>query len=378
MLVGNSLCWSLPRSVHNSIMVQAEDRVHRIGQASVCNCLYFVAKGTLDELLWKLLENKFQALGEFVEGKEKMKIVVNKTFHSSHELLKNVVPEVVESEGDDLSDVNSECSLSDVEELGSDLEHEIEELGLSEQKLLDAAADNDGSDLETQSEPDSKLPAKVVAKDTVGTTEDDAICLSDDDEEELPVPPVNRKAEETVTDESTTTSQGSAAKKPAFSFHTASFPRLRIYRLLFSGKTYGLMFSLVAGRLVVSGQNESRVREFGASAKPHVGDVLVAVNRRILPIVRELSQATGLLKSAMTQGTTELVFAEDSEIRSHVKEILAERALIKETEEAQMRAAVTAAQQAAMSSQANDALQNGTHPVSNAPFATSDGVIEID
>lgn len=344
--------------LYPSIMVQAEDRVHRIGQASVCNCLYFVAKGTLDEVLWKLLENKFRALGEFVEGKEKMKIVVNKTYHSSHELLKNVVPEVTEFEGDDFSDVNSECSLSNVEELGSDLEHEIEELGLSEQKLIDAAAENDGSDPDSQSESDSKLPAKVAAKDIVGTTEDDAICLSDDDEEEVQVSSVSRQEATTVTDESTAASQEDTAKKPAFNLITASFPRLRTYRLLFSGKTYGLMFAIVSGRLVVSGQNESRVREFGPHAKPHVGDVLVAVSRRILPIVREMSQVTALLKSAITQGTTELVFAEDDEIISHAKEVFAAKAL-KDKEEAE-RAISAAVQQAAMESQANDALENGT------------------
>ena len=28
------------------------------------NCLYFVAKGTLDDVLWKLLEKKFRDLGK--------------------------------------------------------------------------------------------------------------------------------------------------------------------------------------------------------------------------------------------------------------------------------------------------------------------------
>ena len=63
------------------VMIQAEDRCHRIGQNSRVQCLYFVATGTLDDLLWKLLEKKFRDLGEFVEGLEKQKIVVHKTFH---------------------------------------------------------------------------------------------------------------------------------------------------------------------------------------------------------------------------------------------------------------------------------------------------------
>ena len=49
-------------------------------------CIYFVALGTIDDLLWKLLETKFRDLGEFVEGKEKQKLVVHRTYHGVKDL----------------------------------------------------------------------------------------------------------------------------------------------------------------------------------------------------------------------------------------------------------------------------------------------------
>jgi hypothetical protein len=35
------------------------------------NCLYFVAKGTLDDILWKLLEKKFRDLGTLYSDQAK-------------------------------------------------------------------------------------------------------------------------------------------------------------------------------------------------------------------------------------------------------------------------------------------------------------------
>lgn len=329
--------------------------------------MYFVAKGTLDEILWKLLENKFQDLGEFVEGKEKMKMVVNKTYHSTHELLKSLTADTME---DDVSDGNSECSLDHVEDLGSELEHEIEELGLSEQRLLDAI-DNEGSDSDTPAGLDAKPAAKAVQKDTRGSTEEEAICLSDTDDEDVKVaasnPPTTAGAhpKESTTDDVANVSEEAVAKKPAaFNFNTATFPRLRVYRLWFTGPSFGLNFALIDGRMVVSGRTEGRDQEFGPEAKPHVGDVLVGINRRQLPVVPNMSQIIKVLATAKTQGVVELMFAEDSEITN--------QAISRFSEE--KAAARTAAR----------VVQETTNPVQNgaatAPAAVSndDGVIEID
>lgn len=50
-------------SVTPGIMLQAEDRAHRIGQRSSVNIHYLVAKGTIDEEIWRMIGNKLGVLG---------------------------------------------------------------------------------------------------------------------------------------------------------------------------------------------------------------------------------------------------------------------------------------------------------------------------
>ncbi|XP_017390434.1 SWI/SNF-related matrix-associated actin-dependent regulator of chromatin subfamily A-like protein 1 [Cebus imitator] len=46
------------------VLIQAEDRVHRIGQISSVGIHYLVAKGTADDYLWPLIQEKIKVLGE--------------------------------------------------------------------------------------------------------------------------------------------------------------------------------------------------------------------------------------------------------------------------------------------------------------------------
>ena len=50
------------------LLTQAEDRVHRLGQKANVSILYFVARDTLDDILWQLALAKFKAVGEMVDG----------------------------------------------------------------------------------------------------------------------------------------------------------------------------------------------------------------------------------------------------------------------------------------------------------------------
>ena len=77
-LTASSTVWFAELFWTPAIMIQAEDRCHRIGQQARVRCLYFIGKGTLDEVLWKLIEKKFRDLGEFVEGKENMGIALER------------------------------------------------------------------------------------------------------------------------------------------------------------------------------------------------------------------------------------------------------------------------------------------------------------
>ena len=49
-------------------MLQAEDRAHRIGQTSTVRVFYFLARQTIDDMIWPLIQKKMKTLGEVVEG----------------------------------------------------------------------------------------------------------------------------------------------------------------------------------------------------------------------------------------------------------------------------------------------------------------------
>ncbi|XP_074857466.1 SWI/SNF-related matrix-associated actin-dependent regulator of chromatin subfamily A-like protein 1 isoform X2 [Carettochelys insculpta] len=46
------------------VLIQAEDRAHRIGQSSSVDIHYLVAKGTADDYLWPMIQEKIKVLGE--------------------------------------------------------------------------------------------------------------------------------------------------------------------------------------------------------------------------------------------------------------------------------------------------------------------------
>ena len=49
-------------------LIQAEDRVHRIGQTAPVIVIYFLADGTVDDVVWPMIRRKMLMLGEVVEG----------------------------------------------------------------------------------------------------------------------------------------------------------------------------------------------------------------------------------------------------------------------------------------------------------------------
>ncbi|KDD75514.1 hypothetical protein H632_c644p0, partial [Helicosporidium sp. ATCC 50920] len=51
-------------------VVQAEDRAHRIGQASAVNVYFLHAKGSIDDLIWAAIQSKLEAVGQVLDGVE--------------------------------------------------------------------------------------------------------------------------------------------------------------------------------------------------------------------------------------------------------------------------------------------------------------------
>ncbi|WRX24530.1 SNF2 [Theobroma cacao] len=49
-------------------LIQAEDRAHRIGQASSVNIYYLLANDTVDDIIWDVVQNKLETLGQMLDG----------------------------------------------------------------------------------------------------------------------------------------------------------------------------------------------------------------------------------------------------------------------------------------------------------------------
>jgi hypothetical protein len=247
-----------------ALLIQAEDRCHRIGQQARCRCLYIVAKGTLDEILWKHVEKKFRDLGEFVEGKEKMKIVVHKTYRGSDELRKSL--EVERMDFDDEEEPDLDQIDESAAELESQLHQDIEELEREEQEMLkvDDTEDDDG-------DGDGAFKASSSGNGASGTTagssETEAICLIDDDDDETPAV-VNHKSLQ----------EGGIN-------HDREFPELKLYRMKFPGPSHGLEIALFKGRVVVTSKADHIAAISGG--RPNMGDILLACNDdEVVPNVR--------------------------------------------------------------------------------------------
>ena len=50
-------------------VLQAEDRIHRIGQKNTCDIRFLIAKDTLDDHVFKLLSYKLETLDNILDGR---------------------------------------------------------------------------------------------------------------------------------------------------------------------------------------------------------------------------------------------------------------------------------------------------------------------
>lgn len=306
-----------------AIMIQAEDRCHRIGQLDRVRCLYFVAKGTLDDVLFKLLEKKLQDIGEFVEGKEKLKYVMNHTYETTKEL--HTMFEIAgdseseEDEGMDDLDFDKELPLDD------ELAHDIEQLGEEEERLLRVGEKDDDDDPEASAAAagnatdDRKMAAiEIPDEPEHGRTEEEAITLSDDDEDEAPssvaaaaTASVGQNGDATAM--AVKSDEGVVASVPLLKSFSRDEPRpkCRLYRMHIAGPTLGISVGIFEGRVVVERLTKERLDRLGEDSKPVVGDVLVGINSSRLPMLEVLKPVLEHLRSVMQKPPVELTFAED-------------------------------------------------------------------
>lgn len=292
------------------------------------NCLYFVARGTLDDVLWKLIEKKFRDLGEFVEGKEKLKLVVDKEYNGAKELQSALFDEVAASGSDD-EDGSDDSNIEQELQLDGDLVHDIEELGEEERKMLQQTEETEDNDSDpSPSDLDTKMPAKetVGRSSSQGLTEEDAIALSDDEEEIADKKPSGNSGfvPEKQSAESTQSSTGitsqtagtvDASTTAAGNTQQADDPTdiltgSRLYRIIFDGTKLGLEVAMYNQRVVVTGVTEERRKQLGDDSKPSAGDILVSIGGQTVPLTEQLDSVLSYLRRELQQPPTELMFLE--------------------------------------------------------------------
>ncbi|XP_073330421.1 SWI/SNF-related matrix-associated actin-dependent regulator of chromatin subfamily A-like protein 1 [Pagrus major] len=74
------------------VLIQAEDRVHRIGQTSNVNIHYLVAKGSADDHLWPMIQEKMNVLEQVGLSESNLSDkAVNASFHSKDPKQKSII-----------------------------------------------------------------------------------------------------------------------------------------------------------------------------------------------------------------------------------------------------------------------------------------------
>ena len=295
------------------VFLRLQDRCHRIGQQAKVHCIYFVATGTLDEILWKLLEKKFRELGEFVEGKEKLKMIVHKTYKSEEEL--HVMFDT-DDRSDDDDDEEVPNDEPEILPLDSELQHDIEELAREEQDMLRSAeADRDDDDGEpVVVQPATNNSTGQEEGDGKGRSQDDAIALSDsEDENEGPAEVVRAV---------------NPANHKVFNSEGA-LPECQIYKLTTQERALGLEIAVFRDRVVVAGKTKEKTNRLGEDCKPDIGDVLVAVGAQVVPAVQRLEGILNYLQNVLQNPPSVLYFAEDPEFQEFYRSWQAEKAEMK-------------------------------------------------
>ena len=85
-----------------AILLQAEDRAHRIGQKNNVNVYYLLAKGTLDDAIWPLVSRKLDIVGKTIDGVRDQVMGATPIEHPSAEL----VPLLLRNDMDDSNSDN--------------------------------------------------------------------------------------------------------------------------------------------------------------------------------------------------------------------------------------------------------------------------------
>ncbi|XP_077176727.1 SWI/SNF-related matrix-associated actin-dependent regulator of chromatin subfamily A-like protein 1 isoform X2 [Paroedura picta] len=105
------------------ILIQAEDRAHRIGQTSSVDVHYLVAKGTADDYLWPMIQEKIKVLGEagLSEANFSKTAVATDYFYKNpkQQTIVNLFQRNFSEDADGMDDVLLAEAMEDSEDCGS-------------------------------------------------------------------------------------------------------------------------------------------------------------------------------------------------------------------------------------------------------------------
>lgn len=277
-LTASSTVWFAELFWTPAIMIQAEDRCHRIGQQARVRCLYFIARETLDEILWRLIELKFREIGEFVDGKENMGIALERELEDGED---EAILKLDDADDDGVTTKRKAQDMLSEDLLDTDdveLKKEIEELCHEEEDMFNSKKEEEEDELDIDDKAVSESNDNTMAPSESGTIN----------------APAKTAPSETVIellDEDEDTDINSLTISQIRELHLESgalgwppigpevkFDNLRIYTVNYPGPSYGLMMVQCHGRIIVKSHQLPNNLDI-----PKIGTILVGVNGILIP-----------------------------------------------------------------------------------------------
>ncbi len=257
---------------HYSLVVTLLELSHRIGQQAQVRCLYYIAKATLDEILWKLIEQKFREIGEFVDGKENMGIALERELDDGEDeaILK------LDDDDDGVTKKRKSKDMFSEEVIDTDdpeLRREIEELCFEEEDMFDSTNEKEEDELDDDDKASAESSDNVSASgrvtDPVELTPSETVIEILDEDDDTDIKSLKFSQVRELHLESGVLGAPSIGPQ-------VRFDNLRIYSINYHGPSYGFMLVQFHGRIVV--KSHHLPNKF-----PTIGAILVGVNGVLIP-----------------------------------------------------------------------------------------------
>mmetsp|Transcript_457 Transcript_457/g.1105 ORF Transcript_457/g.1105 Transcript_457/m.1105 type:complete len:1145 (-) Transcript_457:220-3654(-) len=96
------------------VLVQAEDRAHRIGQVNAVNIIYLTVRGTLDDIVWPMVRRKLDTVGKALDGvqHENMFDRTQKTLMDANHVDLKAAHHIEEDESGHIGNVDGQTSVN--------------------------------------------------------------------------------------------------------------------------------------------------------------------------------------------------------------------------------------------------------------------------